>query len=185
MLAKTLTTVLAIVPTAVLGSDPTSTTPSDATKTLTLSGVTHSIVAGLGAARFDPDNVVAEIGDVVEWHFLPMNHSVVQSSFGKPCAPRDENAFFSGFFKVDQGQSENVFQIVVKDKNPLWYYCAQAAGSHCQNGMVGVINQDYNSLDFTLARHKLLAQNTCVSVAPAKVQGGEVIKNPSPLSGYK
>ena len=44
---------------------PTSTTNSTPSKTA-LTGVTHSVVAGLGGLHFDPENIVAEIGDIVE-----------------------------------------------------------------------------------------------------------------------
>jgi plastocyanin len=165
---------------------PTGTTPADASKTVTLTGVTHSVVAGLAGLRFDPDNVVAQIGDVVEWHFLPKNHSVVRSSFSKPCEPLQDQGFFSGFnFATPEGQSKNVFQIVVQDEKPIWYYCAQTAGAHCQNGMVGVVNQNFKSADFTLAKHKDLAAKTKESKIPAEESGGRVIPNPNPLGGFK
>src|SRR5262249_789639 len=88
-----------------------------------LTGVIHRVVAGRAGLHFDPDNVVAERGDIVEWHFLPKNHSVVQSSFGEPCRPLG-SAFFSGFMPIAQGQAPNVFQIVIEDPHkPIWYYC--------------------------------------------------------------
>lgn len=166
-------------------SAPATGTKSDLpSRTVTLTGVTHSVVAGRGGALiFDPDNVVAEIGDVVEWHFLPTNHSVAQSSFGQPCVPDGDLAFFSGFQPVSSGQAPDVFQIVVEDANPTWYYCAQTNGNHCQNGMAGVINQNYNSPN-TLAAYKAAAAQTDESVVPPVIQGGAVIPNPNPNSGY-
>ncbi|KAF7563290.1 hypothetical protein G7046_g822 [Stylonectria norvegica] len=172
---------------ASVSAAPTPTEPEEACSTVEFTGVTHSVVAGLAGLRFDPDNVVAEIGDIVEWHFLPKNHSVAQSSFGEPCKPlADGTGFFSGFnFVTPAGQSENVFQLVVEDKTPIWYYCAQQVGNHCQNGMTGVINQNFNNQDFSLARHKELAAGTGVSVIPGYEQGGEVIANPNPNGGFK
>lgn len=165
---------------------PTSTTIELASRTVSLTGVTHSVVAGLGGLVFDPDNVVAEIGDIVEWHFLPKNHSVAQSSFAAPCVP-DAGvpvSFFSGFQPTASGQAPDVFQIVVEDANPIWYYCAQQAGNpgHCQQGMAGVINQNFNSAN-TLAAYKANAALTGVSVIPP-VQGGKVIPNPNPNGGF-
>lgn len=153
---------------------------------VSLTGVTHSVNAGLGGLRFDPDNVVAEVGDVVEWHFLPANHSIAQSSFGEPCEPlADGTGFFSGFnFATAEGQSANVFQIVVEDVKPIWYYCPQQNGNHCQNGMVGVINQNFDNQDFSLRRHRELAGETEVSVIPGAEQGGDVIANPNPNGGF-
>ena len=85
-------------------------------------------------------------------------------------------------FKVDEGQSDKVFQIEVKDTKPFWFYCSQTVGNHCQNGMSGVINQNFNG-PATLAKYKEAAKLTGVSVSPAYEQGGKVIKNPNPLAG--
>ncbi len=161
-------------------------TPADlASRTVTLTGVTHSVVAGLGGLHFDPDNVVAQVGDVVEWHFLPANHTVAQSSFGEPCKPLDTGAgFFAGFQPTASGQAPDVFQIVVEDTKPVWYYCAQTKGNHCQAGMAGVINQNFDSQTNTLAAYKAAAALTGVSEIPPVVQGGKVIPNPNPLGGF-
>lgn len=184
MLAQNLITILTTA--AVITALPTATTDSTPDKTTTLTGVTHSVVAGRGGALvFDPENVVAEVGDIVEWHFLPKNHSVAQSSFGQPCVPDASLAqpFFSGFQPIDTAQAPNVFQIVVNDKNPIWYYCAQTTGSHCQKGMAGVINQNFDSPN-TLSAYKALTAGTGTSVVPPVVQGGAVIPNPNPNSGF-
>ncbi|KAL1849912.1 hypothetical protein Daus18300_013107 [Diaporthe australafricana] len=187
MFAQNFITILAAA--AVVSALPTSTTTSTPDKTTALTGVTHSVVAGRGGALvFDPENVVAEIGDIVEWHFLPKNHSVAQSSFGQPCVPDASLAqpFFSGFQPIDAAQAPqdpNVFQIIVNDKTPIWYYCAQTTGNHCQKGMAGVINQNFDSQN-TLSAYKALAAGTGTSVVPPVVQGGAVIPNPNPNSGF-
>ena len=181
---QTLTIVAAAL--GVASAAPTGTTTGSEvpSKTYTQPRVTHSVVAGRGGLKFDPDNIVAEVGDVVEFHFTPRNHSVVESSFGQPCQPKDATSFFSGFFPVTEGQSSEVFQIVVKDKTPIWFYCAQNNGAHCQSGMTGVINQRFDSAA-TLSAHRDLAR---ARVAPSEVQpyiqGGARITNPNPLSGF-
>jgi len=167
---------------AVSTTAPSSTYTSTPSKTVCLTGVTHTVAVGRGGLRFDPDNVVADIGDVVEWHYLPANHSVAQSSFDKPCQPLNGHAFNSGFFPTKEGQNPEVFQIVVEDKTPIWYYCAQTKGNHCQSGMVGVVNQKFDT-PFTLAAHRELAAKTNVSTTLPNVQGGYRITNPNPLSG--
>ncbi|EON97065.1 putative extracellular serine-rich protein [Phaeoacremonium minimum UCRPA7] len=180
---KTLTAI--VLAAASVSAAPTATTRSYPDQTVTLTGTTHSVVAGLGGLRFDPDNVVAEVGDIVEWHFLPKNHSVAQSSFAAPCVPQ-ENAFFSGFQPTPEGQAPDVFQIVVKDKAPIWYYCAQTVGSHCKSGMVGVINQNFDGPN-TLDAHKALAANTNVTIIPpvsAGLNDGNVLPNPNPQGGF-
>ncbi|KID88507.1 extracellular serine-rich protein [Metarhizium guizhouense ARSEF 977] len=165
---------------------PSNTSPSDTTKTTTLTGVTHSVVAGLGGLRFDPDNVVAEIGDIVEWHFLPQNHSLAQSSFAEPCKPlADGTGFFPGFdFATSQGQARNVFQLQVKDKKTIWYYCPQQKGNHCQQGMAGVINQNFDNPNLSLQKYKEAAALTGTSVIPPVKNVGKVIPNPNPNGGF-
>ena len=171
----------ALLATGVLAA-PTCTAPEEVTKTVPLTGVTHSVIAGFNGLNFEPNNVVAEIGDVVQWEFLPANHSVAQSSFGNPCQPlADGSGFFPGFeFAVTEGESKNVFQIVVESHRPIWYYCPQTTGNHCQRGMVGVINQDFNNPAFSLARHMELAAEADASIIPETIQGGEVLVNPNP-----
>ncbi|EOA89658.1 hypothetical protein ACJQWK_02636 [Exserohilum turcicum] len=148
-------------------------------------GVTHRITAGSTTANnglhFEPENVVAEIGDVLEFHFLPKAHTVVQSSFERPCEPLGgPTAVFSGFnFNTTEHEAPNVFRVVVKDKNPFWYYCSQTNGNHCQKGMSGVVNQNFDG-DKTLARYKQMAVNTVTkqpSENPLKSQGGLIVPN--------
>ncbi|CAK7242775.1 MAG: hypothetical protein STHCBS139747_004276 [Sporothrix thermara] len=146
--------------------------------------VTHTVVAGLGGLHFDPDNVVANVGDIVEWHYLPANHSVAQSSFAEPCKPLSSgDGFFSGFQPTASGQAPDVFQIVIRDTNPIWYYCAQTKGNHCQAGMAGVINQNFESPN-TLAAYKKAAAGTGVSGIPPWIHGGAVLANPNSLGGF-
>ncbi|KAM0355138.1 hypothetical protein ACHAPU_000999 [Fusarium lateritium] len=185
MFSKIFTASLLLAAT-VSAAPATKTTRDYADKTVTLTGVTHFVNAGLGGLRFDPDNVVAEIGDIVEYHFLPRNHSVVQSSFAEPCKPlADGTGFFAGFnFFTAEGPADDVFQIVVEDKKPIWYYCPQQMGNHCQSGMVGVINQNFDNQDFSLRRHKELAALTKKSVIPPHEQGGQIIPNPRANDGF-
>jgi plastocyanin len=104
MYANILSVLSAIAVTGALAL-PTGTTVQPPSNTVSHTGVTHTVVAGLAGLHFDPDNVVANIGDIVEYHYLPKNHSVVQSSFDKPCVPINDYAIFSGFVPVTEGQS--------------------------------------------------------------------------------
>ena len=174
---------------------PASAVVSPATLTATSPRTTHTVVAGRGEKplRFDPDNIVAEVGSIVEFHYLPLNHSVAESSFSAPCQPKPAPAtsFFSGFFPVPRAadggvtQSGEVFQIEVKDTKPIWFYCPQNTGRHCQSGMVGVVNQNFDGAA-TLAKHReLAAQVPGLSQVPAGgVQGGWRGANPNPLGGF-
>jgi plastocyanin len=58
---------------------------------------------------FEPDTVIASVGDIINFHFYPINHSVAQSSFDKPCQPLQGGVgqipIFSGFLPVKDGES--------------------------------------------------------------------------------
>lgn len=97
--------------------------------------------------------------------------------------PENAASFFSGFFPTAEGQNPEVFQIVVEDEAPIWYYCSQTVGSHCQMGMAGVINQNFDSAN-TLTKYKEMAALTNVSVSQPNIQGGERIPNPNPQGGF-
>ncbi|KNG52663.1 plastocyanin-like-like protein [Stemphylium lycopersici] len=160
----------------------TSAMPASSIRT---TGVVHRVYAGSTAANnglhFEPENVVAAPGDVMEFHFLPKAHTLTQSSFSSPCTPLDApDAIFSGFnFNTTEGEAENVFSFVVQHTNPIWYYCSQTNGDHCQKGMAGVINQDFSS-DNTLARYKEMAKEAVTvqpSVDPTESRGGKILPN--------
>jgi plastocyanin len=148
-------------------------------------GVIHRIFAGSKTANnglhFEPENVVADIGDIVEVHFLPKNHTMTQASFDKPCEPLT-GGVFSGFnFATPVGESQDVFTFTIKDKEPFWYYCSQTVGNHCQSGMSGVINQNFNSPD-TLTAFKARAVGTITkqpSTNKCDFGGGTILPNKS------
>jgi plastocyanin len=170
-----------------VASAPTASSSYTPSKVASGTGATHTVVAGLGGLHFDPENVVAEIGDIVEFHYLAANHSVVQSSFAQPCVPQAGGGFFSGFMPTPAGQQNpNVFTIDVTDKKPIWFYCSQTKGDHCQMGMAGVINQDFNGPN-TLSAYKAAAAlqlGKQQSISPPFVGGGIVKPNPNPLGGF-
>lgn len=138
---------------------------------------THRVLAGSNGLHFEPENIVAEIGDLIEVHFNPANHSFAQSSFDKPCEPIDDDAVFSGFMPTQDKEAPMAFTFEVKDKKPFWFYCSQTNMNHCQSGMAGVINQDFNS-NKTLANYKIKAAHTGTSVSPPKPGNGGVIAPP-------
>lgn len=61
-----------------------------------------------------------------------------------------------------------VFSVLVKDTNPVWFYCA--TGKHCQAGMAGVINPPA-STQKTLALYKSAAASVALTGIPNTAAG--------------
>jgi plastocyanin len=90
-----------------------------------------------GSLEFSPNDLKANVGDMVQFQFSPKNHSVVTSTFDKPCSPA--GSVFSGYMPVAaDAVNTPTYTIMVQDTKPMWLYCSQ--GKHCQSGMVMAIN---------------------------------------------
>lgn len=124
---------------------------------------TIPVTVGLGGLIYNPSDIKADVGDSVEFSFYPKNHTVTQSSFAKPCQPL-AGGFFSSFIPTAASPSGTTFTIVVTDNKPIWLYCGQTTGSHCQTGMVAAINAP--AVNNTLAAFIALAKNTTTSTSP-------------------
>ncbi|KAM5348375.1 hypothetical protein ACJ41O_008199 [Fusarium nematophilum] len=122
--------------------------------------------------KFDPEEVEADEGDVLEFHFEPKNHSVVAGDYRYPCSPLDMGTgFFSGFVATDDGTADQVFQVTVNDTDPIPFYSSQ--GKECPEGMVGIVNPSAN---MTLDDYKERASELSSGVNPGKkVFGGELV----------
>ncbi|KAH7275641.1 hypothetical protein B0J15DRAFT_21087 [Fusarium solani] len=122
--------------------------------------------------KFEPDEIKAEKGDVIEFHFEPKNHSVVAGDYRYPCSPLDiGTGFFSGFVPTDDGTADKVFRVTVNDTEPLPFYSSQ--GKECPNGMVGIINPSENK---TLDDYKKEAAKLSSGVSPGRaVFGGRLV----------
>ncbi|KAF2185233.1 hypothetical protein K469DRAFT_688049 [Zopfia rhizophila CBS 207.26] len=77
-------------------------------------------------------------------------------------------------YGMEVAEAPNVFSIVLKDNNPVWFYCAQ--GNHCRSGMSGIINQNFNSPN-TLAAYKLKAKNTTTVIPLVAGAAGFITPN--------
>lgn len=142
---------------------PGATTVWTTSATTTASGSkqTHHVEVGTfnGTVKFVPDNVVAEIGDAVEYNFLAKSHSLTQSEFLTPCT-------YNGGFDTNLNQSNPknisglfVIPFEVKSKNPQWFYCKQQGPpNHCGLGMVFGLNPG-NSNKMDAFRQNALHQN--------------------------
>ncbi|RFU30209.1 hypothetical protein B7463_g6134, partial [Scytalidium lignicola] len=133
-----------------------------------VNAATIDIAVGQTGLVMSPNSVRANVGDVLQFHFYPGGHSVVQGDFANPCLPSSSNAFFSGYINGD-ANGTSVFLVNVANTDPIWFYCS--LGEHCPAGMVGVVNAPSNQ---TINDFRTAAQNAGTVRAPASVQGGTV-----------
>ncbi|KAJ1331700.1 plastocyanin [Microdochium nivale] len=134
----------------------------------------HVDVGFDGKLVFNPSNVTELVGTVVEFNYNPKNHSIVQSSFDKPCQPLD-GGFAAPFFPTEEKESGVTFEVTVKDDKPVWFYCAQTASTHCQAGMVGSVNAPVEGAN-TFDAFKHLAAGAPSSTIPANTPLGGALK---------
>lgn len=127
-------------------ASPTYTPSSPAysnTTTAHASRQTHHVKVGTfdGKVQFVPNNVNAEIGDVVLYDFLKQSHSLTQSEFLTPCTYN--GGFDTGLHQVNSKNVSGLFVIPfeVTTKKPQWFYCKQQGPpNHCGKGMVFGLN---------------------------------------------
>lgn len=148
------------------GETPPTETPEGST-------MVHVITVGnaKGEPVFEPNNIQAKVGDMVQFHFYPSNHSVVMSAFDKPCQPNDDAAaFYTGFMPVKVEDTEMpIYSVpITDDSKPIWFYCSQ--GKHCQNGMVGVINQ--KDEEKTIEKYAEACKGAPENVTPGRAPSG-------------
>jgi plastocyanin len=93
---------------------------------------------------FTPSEVKASLGDILQFQFYEVNHTVTQSMFSNPCQPiqvSDPSAagIHSGFVPVTPNATTVMtFNMPINNTNPMFLYCAQ--GPHCQLGMAMSVN---------------------------------------------
>ncbi|KAL8750605.1 MAG: hypothetical protein Q9184_006367 [Pyrenodesmia sp. 2 TL-2023] len=106
-------------------------------------GMTHKVVVGGDAGLvFNPNSVMAAPGDMVEFTFMSMNHTLTQSTFPKPCV-KMQGGVDSGFLPNPNNtiSPPPTYMFQVKDTEPTWWYCKQKKPtSHCGKGMTFSIN---------------------------------------------
>lgn len=108
----------------------------------------HAVTLGQGGLLFTPNSITVKDGDTVTFSFLAKNHSVVQSTFAKPCERQTTPnlGVDSGFQAIPpaglNGAPPPQWKITISNASaPLWFFCGQTApANHCAAGMVFAIN---------------------------------------------
>ncbi|TID25060.1 extracellular serine-rich protein [Venturia nashicola] len=167
---RTILALLAFVSVALAHHDHILVPGNSSTATTSAPSPLQTITVGKdGSNRFDPESLEVTPGSKVVFEFYPGHNSVVQGSFDKPCSPQSNVAFYSGYVDSVSGPASQIFTISVDNPDPIWFYSGSA--SHCQQGMVGVINPSQNQ---TLAAYRSGASTAPNTTLPASniVQGG-------------
>ncbi|MCJ1249099.1 hypothetical protein MMC30_006322 [Trapelia coarctata] len=117
----------------------TTTTAALAKKTIDVLVGAFAQGNGTNEFLFKPNNVTANIGDIVRFNMLGKAHSVTQSQFAKPCV--HNGTFDTELQDNPMNKTGAIFEyFTVNVSTPLWFYCKQTVGTHCGRGMVFGIN---------------------------------------------
>ncbi|KAF7875287.1 hypothetical protein EAF04_002459 [Stromatinia cepivora] len=118
-----------------------STTTPYSTETGKSNAKVHHVTVGdKGLNIYSPNQIDANVGDIIRFKFLARNHTVTQSGFNTPCT--FNGGFDTGFNQFNPNNQTNISRdFVVNTDKPVWFHCAQTTPkSHCQGGMVLGIN---------------------------------------------
>ena len=82
-----------------------------------------SIGVGQGGLVFKPESVTADVGDLLQFHFYPKNHSLVQGTFSSPCQPLTGGLYnggvYSGFMPEETGEGVGPRELVTCNQSQL------------------------------------------------------------------
>ncbi|KAK7461685.1 hypothetical protein VKT23_008113 [Stygiomarasmius scandens] len=93
---------------------------------------------------FTPTSISGAVaGDTITFTFVSRNHTATTTTFENPCPPpaggSGPGGFDTGFLNA-VGGDQPVSVITLADSGTHFVSCRQAAGAHCQAGMVFAIN---------------------------------------------
>ncbi|KAI8943815.1 hypothetical protein NX059_001788 [Plenodomus lindquistii] len=123
----------------------TAAPSSSASPTSSRAPKTHTITAGAGGFKFTPPEISnVSVGDVVNFHFYPPDHSVARADFGSACVPyeytgQNRTGFWSTTQWVKEAKDMTQWNLTINSTEPIFFYCA-APNSCIGEHMVGVIN---------------------------------------------
>lgn len=66
---------------------------------------TITVDVGKNGLVFSPDTITAEKGDTIEFTFYPQSHTVVESTFDKPCSYKSGGIFSGTGFQTTNAAS--------------------------------------------------------------------------------
>ncbi|KAI1335664.1 hypothetical protein F5Y15DRAFT_419748 [Xylariaceae sp. FL0016] len=134
--------------------------------------VTHSVDGG--DFRFEPNTIIAEVGDIILFKIWPGGHGVSRAAFEYPCLPYNDievaapPGFWSTVLPATEG-SPATYQVNVNDTEPAFFYCT--APCSCKGrGMIGVINPNST---MTLAAQKNKVDTDTPDTAPGEAMPQE------------
>ncbi|KAK7608037.1 hypothetical protein JOL62DRAFT_599314 [Phyllosticta paracitricarpa] len=139
--------------------------------TITVGGLKEAAAPGgqpVPAFTYQPESITAAPGDVVQFNFLQLNHTITQSTFENPCA-KARGGFDSGFVVNQDGRPGLQFSVRVNDTNPIWAYCAQE--THCGKGMVFAINAPQSGTTFNSFKASAISQGGNGALTAAGITG--------------
>ena len=109
----------------------------------------RSLLRGSGPSHWlrGGPRLKVNLGDVLEFHFMPKNHSVVMGDFDSPCMPAASGGFSSGFLPTNSSENVSsrfhsappppnkiaeeswlcqpqVFRVTINDTRPMVFYCS-------------------------------------------------------------
>lgn len=147
---------------------PSPTTFQSSISTSSSAPQTHTIQVGLLDHKMRPEITEAAVGDIIEFDFYPLNHSIVRAEYGFPCIPYEmtgssKKGFYSGFYPVDKVlDNPPKWSVRVNDTEPIFFYCS-APGSCTTWGMVGGINLNSS---MSIDRQRTLAMDSAYMLQP-------------------
>ncbi|KAF9792386.1 hypothetical protein BJ322DRAFT_1016186 [Thelephora terrestris] len=112
---------------------PSSMSPNNSPPSPTSQTHVVYVAPTQGVLRYVPFAINASVGDTVKFIWGANNHTVTKGSELTPCNATSDSPFASGLQLKDF-----VFEQVVNDTNPTFFYCA--VPTHCTKGMFGIIN---------------------------------------------
>lgn len=160
----------AITATRAASSPSSPTTLQSSIATNSAGSQTHTIQVGLLDHKMRPETTEAAVGEIIEFNFYPLNHSIVRAEYGFPCIPYEmtgsgKTGFFSGFNPVDKVlNNPPKYSIRVNDTEPIFFYCS-APGSCITYGMVGGINLNSS---MSIDKQRTLAMDSAYMLQPGK-----------------